>query len=76
MPNRPRLSYANIVSTLALFLAIGGGEVSTQSTTLQRVEQSIGTQPQIDPLRVDHEPAQRQGPAPLRLDTTDRRSPT
>ncbi len=25
MPNRPRLTYANIVSTLALFLALGGG---------------------------------------------------
>jgi len=28
---------------------VGGGEVSTQSTTLQKVEQSIGAQPQIDP---------------------------
>jgi hypothetical protein len=25
MPNRPRLTYANVVSTLALFLALGGG---------------------------------------------------
>ena len=25
MPNRPRLTYANLVSTLALFLALGGG---------------------------------------------------
>jgi len=25
MPNRPRLTYANVVSTLALFLAVGGG---------------------------------------------------
>jgi hypothetical protein len=25
MPNRPRLTYANFVSTLALFLALGGG---------------------------------------------------
>src|SRR5882672_12175773 len=24
MPNRPRLTYANVVSTLALFLALGG----------------------------------------------------
>jgi len=29
---------------------VGGGEVSTSSTTLQRVEQSIGAQPQIDPV--------------------------
>ncbi len=29
---------------------VGGGEVSTGSTTLQRVEQSVGAQPQIDPL--------------------------
>ncbi len=29
---------------------VGGGEVSTGSTTLQRVEQSIGAQPQIDPV--------------------------
>jgi hypothetical protein len=29
---------------------IGGGEVSTGSTTLQQVEQSIGAQPQIDPV--------------------------
>src|SRR3977135_901857 len=25
MPNKPRLTYANVVSTLALFLALGGG---------------------------------------------------
>lgn len=29
---------------------VGGGELSTGSTTLARVEQSIGAQPQIDPL--------------------------
>ncbi len=29
---------------------IGGGEVSTESTTPQRVEQSVGAQPQIDPV--------------------------
>ena len=29
---------------------VGGGEVSTGSTTLQHVEQSIGAQPQIDPV--------------------------
>lgn len=29
---------------------VGGGEVSTGSTTLQRVEQSVGAQPQIDPV--------------------------
>jgi hypothetical protein len=29
---------------------VGGGEVSTESTTAQRVEQSIGAQPQIDPV--------------------------
>jgi hypothetical protein len=29
---------------------IGGGEVSTGSTTPQRVEQSVGAQPQIDPV--------------------------
>jgi hypothetical protein len=29
---------------------VGGGEVSTQSTTPQKVEQSIGAQPQIDPV--------------------------
>jgi hypothetical protein len=29
---------------------VGGGEVSTDSTTLKRVEQSIGAQPQIDPV--------------------------
>jgi hypothetical protein len=29
---------------------VGGGGVSTNSTTLQRVEQSVGAQPQIDPL--------------------------
>lgn len=29
---------------------VGGGEVSTGSTTPQRVEQSIGAQPQIDPI--------------------------
>jgi hypothetical protein len=29
---------------------VGGGEVSTGSTTPQRVEQSVGAQPQIDPL--------------------------
>lgn len=29
---------------------VGGGEVSTGSTTPQRVEQSIGAQPQIDPV--------------------------
>ncbi|HEY5054249.1 MAG TPA: hypothetical protein VII45_12650 [Solirubrobacterales bacterium] len=28
---------------------VGGGEVSTGSTTLQQVEQSIGAQPEIDP---------------------------
>ncbi|HEX6687923.1 MAG TPA: hypothetical protein VF085_04575 [Solirubrobacterales bacterium] len=28
---------------------VGGGEVSTESTTLQQVERSIGAQPQIDP---------------------------
>lgn len=28
---------------------VGGGEVSSSSTTLQRVEQSVGAQPQIDP---------------------------
>ncbi len=31
-------------------LQVGGGEVSTGSTTPQRVEQSIGAQPQIDPI--------------------------
>ncbi len=30
---------------------VGGGEVSTESTTPQQIEQSIGAQPQIDPLR-------------------------
>lgn len=29
---------------------VGGGEVSTSSTTLQRVEQNVGAQPQIDPV--------------------------
>jgi len=29
---------------------VGGGEVSTQSTAPQKVEQSIGAQPQIDPI--------------------------
>lgn len=29
---------------------VGGGEISTGSTTLQRVAQSVGAQPQIDPL--------------------------
>ena len=29
---------------------VGGGEVSTGSTTPQRVEQSVGAQPQIDPV--------------------------
>lgn len=29
---------------------IGGGEVSTGSTTPQRVEQSVGAQPQVDPV--------------------------
>jgi len=29
---------------------VGGGEVSTSSTTLQQVDQSVGAQPQIDPL--------------------------
>lgn len=29
---------------------VGGGEVSTESTSLKAVEQSIGAQPQIDPL--------------------------
>ncbi len=29
---------------------VGGGEVSTGSTSLQRVEQSVGAQPQIDPV--------------------------
>lgn len=29
---------------------IGGGEVSTGSTTPQRVEQSVGGQPQVDPI--------------------------
>jgi hypothetical protein len=29
---------------------VGGGEVSTGSTTLQQVEQSVGAQPEIDPL--------------------------
>jgi hypothetical protein len=29
---------------------VGGGEVSTESTTPQKVEQSIGAQPQIDPV--------------------------
>lgn len=29
---------------------VGGGEVSTGSTTPQKVEQSIGAQPQIDPI--------------------------
>lgn len=29
---------------------VGGGEVSTNSTTLQQVEQNVGAQPQIDPL--------------------------
>ena len=28
---------------------VGGGEVSTEATVLQQVEQSIGAQPQIDP---------------------------
>jgi hypothetical protein len=32
MPNRPRLSYANIVSTLALFLALGGGVAYAANT--------------------------------------------
>jgi hypothetical protein len=29
---------------------VGGGEVSTQSTSLTQVEQNIGAQPQIDPI--------------------------
>jgi hypothetical protein len=29
---------------------VGGGEVSTGSTSLQRTEQSVGAQPQIDPV--------------------------
>ncbi len=29
---------------------VGGGEVSTGSTTLQQVEQNVGAQPQIDPV--------------------------
>jgi len=29
---------------------VGGGEVQTSSTTPQRVEQSVGAQPQVDPL--------------------------
>lgn len=29
---------------------VGGGQLSTDSTTLTRVEQSIGAQPQVDPL--------------------------
>ncbi len=29
---------------------VGGGELSTESTALQQIEQSIGAQPQIDPL--------------------------
>jgi hypothetical protein len=29
---------------------VGGGGISTESTTLQQVEQSIGAQPQIDPI--------------------------
>jgi len=29
---------------------VGGGEVSTGSTTLQQVEQGVGAQPQIDPI--------------------------
>ncbi len=29
---------------------VGGGEVSTSSTTLQQVEQNVGAQPQIDPV--------------------------
>jgi trimeric autotransporter adhesin len=29
---------------------VGGGEVSTESTSLESVEQSVGAQPQIDPL--------------------------
>jgi hypothetical protein len=29
---------------------VGGGEVSTSSTTLQQVEQTVGAQPQVDPL--------------------------
>jgi hypothetical protein len=29
---------------------VGGGEVSTGSTSLQQIEQSVGAQPQIDPL--------------------------
>jgi hypothetical protein len=29
---------------------VGGGEVSTGSTSLQRVEQSVGAQPQVDPV--------------------------
>jgi hypothetical protein len=29
---------------------VGGGEVSTESTTAQKVEQNIGAQPQIDPI--------------------------
>jgi hypothetical protein len=29
---------------------VGGGEVSTDSTSPQRVEQNVGAQPQIDPL--------------------------
>lgn len=29
---------------------VGGGEVSTGSTSLRRVEQSVGAQPQIDPV--------------------------
>lgn len=31
-------------------LQVGGGEVSTESTVPQRLEQSIGAQPQIDPV--------------------------
>lgn len=31
-------------------LGVGGGELSTDSTTPQRIEQSVGAQPQIDPV--------------------------
>jgi hypothetical protein len=29
---------------------VGGGEVSTESTSLETAEQGIGAQPQVDPL--------------------------
>ena len=31
MPNKPRLTYANVVSTLALFLALGGSAAYSAS---------------------------------------------